>query len=329
METLRMGNAPCSWGLLENQDQSKQIAFDQMLDELKQTGYTGTELGDWGYMPTDPQVLAKELGQRELTMLGAFVPVAMKYASKHAEGAARAVKTAQLLAALATEPKPYLVLADDNGADPVRTKNAGRITAAQGLSRDEWKTFAEGANRVARAVFDATGLRTVLHHHSAGFVETPDEIAMLLDLTDADKLGLVFDSGHYYNGAGVEGVDLVAALDRYRERIWYIHFKDIDPRVAAEARILAWDYFTAMRHGLFCELGKGAVDFAALLQWLRARNYQGYVLVEQDVLPGMGTPKESAQRNLDYIRSIEWNFTGAEAATFATQAEHAELARSL
>ena len=312
MRKLMVGNAPCSWGLLENQDKSKQIQFDQMLDELKETGYTATELGDWGYMPTDPAALHEELNKRSLTMLGAFVPVAMKFATAHREGAERAVKTAKLLSAVAGDPAPFLVLADDNGTDPVRTKLAGRVPASVGLSKDEWKVFAAGANHVARSVFDATGLRTVFHHHSAGYVETPDEIATLLDFTDADKLGLVFDSGHYLNGAGVEGVDLVAALNRFKERIWYIHLKDISPEVAHQAHREEWDYFNAMRNGLFCELGKGAVDFPALLRWLASQDYKGYTLVEQDVLPGMGTPKESAARNREYLRSIESNFTCAE-----------------
>jgi inosose dehydratase len=39
-------------------------------------------------------------------------------------------------------------------------------------------------------------------------------------------------------------------------------------------------------------------------EWLQQRNYQGFITVEQDVLPGMGQPKESAGRNRDYLRSI-------------------------
>jgi inosose dehydratase len=183
------------------------------------------------------------------------------------------------------------------------------VPASASLNKDEWKTFAAGANKVARAVYDATGLRTVFHHHSAGYVETPDEIATLLELTDADKLGIVFDSGHYLNGAGVDDVDLVAALNRFKDRIWYIHLKDISPEVAHQVRTQEWDYFNAVRSGLFCELGKGAVDFPALLRWLAEQDYKGYTLVEQDVLPGMGHPKESAARNREYLRSIESNFT--------------------
>jgi inosose dehydratase len=309
MKKLLVGNAPCSWGTLEHQDTSQQVPFDRMLDELVETGYTGTELGDWGYMPTDPPKLREEITRRNLVMLGAFVPVAMKYSSAHTEGVATAVKTARLLASVASKPEPFLVLSDDNGTDPVRTRMAGRVTPEIGLTSREWKTFAEGANKIAHAVFDETGLRTVFHHHCAGYVETPEEISRLLELTDPKSLGLVFDTGHYYHGTGEENCDLVAALNRFKDRIWYIHLKDIEPNIAKRSRAEKWDYFTGMRHGVYCELGKGCVDFPALLHWLSSQDYQGYALVEQDVLPGMGTPKESARRNRDYLRSIESNFS--------------------
>src|SRR5207249_11991112 len=114
--SLRVGNAPCSWGTLEFEgNKGEQIAFGRMLDELAETGYTGTELGDWGYMPTDPAALREELESRGLVMLGAFVPVALKDPQAHGKGIDTAVRTAHLLAAVASDPKPYLVLADDNG----------------------------------------------------------------------------------------------------------------------------------------------------------------------------------------------------------------------
>jgi inosose dehydratase len=307
VSNLKVGNAPCSWGTLEFESaQGEQIGFSRMLDELAATGYTGTELGDWGYMPTDPKVLSAELSRRGLVMLGAFVPVALKDRAAHQAGVDAALKTARLLAAVATDPKPYLVLADDNGSVPERTQAAGRVTREMGLDAGQWRVFAEGANRIAQAVLAETGLRTVFHHHCAGYVETPDEIAEFLRLTDPEAIGLVFDTGHYAFGSGC--ADVVAGLERFRERVWYIHFKDCQPEVAGEARRLGWDYFEALRHGVFCELGQGCVDFPAVLRWLKSSGYSGYALVEQDVLPGMGSPAESARRNREYLRSIESNF---------------------
>jgi inosose dehydratase len=308
MSKFLIGNAPCSWGTLEFEGTGgEQVGYQRMLDELAETGYSGTELGDWGYMPTDPVALRAELAGRGLVMLGAFVPVALKDSSALAAGTANAVKVARLLAAVATSPAPFLVLADNNGTIANRTQRAGRITDADGLSHDEWKTFASGAETVARAVLSETGLKTVFHHHCAGYVETHEEIARLLELTDPHTLGLVFDTGHYTYGSS--GRDAVAALDQFRDRIWYVHLKDCHPDVAARARAEGCDYFSALRHGIFCELGKGSVDFPAVLKRLAQRRYPGYMLVEQDVLPGMGSPRESARRNRQYLATIEHHFT--------------------
>jgi inosose dehydratase len=308
MNDIRIANAPCSWGALEFEGmQAERIGYRQMLDELRDTGYAGTELGDWGFMPTEPSALQAELDRRKLAMVGAFVPVALKHAQAHADGAAAAVKEARLLAAVVEPggPPPLIVLADENGTDPVRTQHAGRVTPAMGLSAAEWQTFAQGAEHVARAVRDATGLATVFHHHCAGYVETPDEIARLLDLTDPALLGLVFDTGHYlYGSGGADGQAVQEGLARFGERIRHMHFKDCHPQVAGRARAEGWDYFKAVGQGVFCELGQGSVDFGAGAAWLRTRGYHGWIVVEQDVLPGMGAPRASAQRNRDYLKSI-------------------------
>ena len=308
MASIKLANAPCSWGALEFEDiGERQIDYRQMLDELVETGYTGTDLGDWGYMPTDPARLHAELSARHVAMVGAFVPVALKNAAAHADGIAEAVKIARLLAAVAevsnsTRP-PIIVLADENGTVPQRVQNAGHITPEMGLSNAEWHTFAAGAQAVARAVRDETGLRTAFHHHCAGYVETPAEIDRLLSLTDPALLGLVFDTGHYAFGAGsCEAV--LPALEKYRERIWLVHFKDFQPDIARQVAENRWGYFEAIRHGIFCELGQGGIDFTGIVQWLKNTGYDGWVVVEQDILPGMGTPKESARRNREFLASM-------------------------
>lgn len=310
MNGIQIANAPCSWGTLEFDGiEGERIAFRQMLDELRDTGYVGTELGDWGFMPTEPAALALELSMRGLAMVGAFVPVALKYEGAHVAGEAEAVKIARLLAAVAEQipgPRlPCIVLADNNGNDPVRTSHAGRVTPEMELSAGEWNVFARGAERIARAVQTETGLPTVFHHHCAGFVETPDEIAQLLDRTDPNLLGLVFDTGHYVYGAGgAHGRLALEGIERFGERIRHVHFKDCHRELAAKARTEGWDYFGAVRQGIFCELGCGVVDFPGVTGWLRSHAYSGWIVVEQDVLPGMGAPRESARRNREYLRSI-------------------------
>jgi inosose dehydratase len=296
---IKIANAPCSWGVLEFDLEGKAAGYAQVLDEIRETGYSGTELGDWGFMPTDPGELRKELDKRSLEMVGAFVPVFLKDRSKHAAGAEVAVKTAKLMAD-AGFPEAFIVLADENGSVKERTQNAGRITSSMGLSNDEWKIFGEGAGFVAGQVKEKTGLRTVFHHHCAGYIETPDEVDNLMAFTDPELVGLVLDMGHYMFGGG----NPIEAIKKHRNRIWHIHFKDCHPEIALKSRKEGWDYFKSVANGVFCELGKGAVDFPSIVKELVGQKYSGWIVVEQDVLPGMGNPKECAEKNREYIRKL-------------------------
>ncbi|MGH8632229.1 MAG: TIM barrel protein, partial [Burkholderiales bacterium] len=197
--------------------------YGRVLDEIAQAGYEGTELGDWGFLPTDPEVLNQALRSRGLSLVGALVPWPLADAAMHKDAIDTALRTARLLASApaSDEARPFVILADDNGADATRTSLAGRIRPEHGLTPAQWKTFAAGAAAVARAVRDETGLRTVVHHHCAGFVETPEETDRFLDLTDPGLVGLCFDTGHYAYAGG----DALAGLKRYGDRAWHVHFK--------------------------------------------------------------------------------------------------------
>jgi inosose dehydratase len=296
---IRVANAPCSWGVLEFDRASTSAPYNRVLDEMRATGYAGTELGDWGFMPTDPARLRDELAARELELVGGFVPVRLARAETHAEGMRTAVRTARLMRNAGAE-RALIVLSDDNASVPMREQNAGRITAEHGFDLRQWRMFADGTERIARAVREDTGLRTVFHPHCGGFVETPDEIEQLMTRTDASLLGLVLDTGHIMFGGG----DPLHLLDRHASRVWHVHLKDCDPEVANRARREGLGYLAAVRAQLFCELGAGAVDFAALTRKLCDMAYDGWVVVEQDVFPGHGTPVESARRSRDYLRQL-------------------------
>ena len=296
---LQVANAPCSWGVLEFDWAGEAPAYARVLDEMSATGYAGTELGDWGFMPTDSATLARELSSRNLQLLGAFVPVRLTDEAALEAGVAAALQVARLLAAVAGE-SPFVVLSDDTAAHPHRTRIAGRVRPTDGLDERGWSTLAGGAERIARQVREDTGLRTVFHHHCATFVETPEEIEQLLARTDPALLGLCLDTGHAAFGGG----NPVTTAIKWRDRIWHAHLKDCDERIRARAASDGWDYQLAVRNGVFCELGRGAVDFPALLTLLRDSGYDGWLVVEQDVLPSMGDPAHSAARNRAYLKSL-------------------------
>lgn len=296
---IRVANAPCSWGVLEFDLEGKPAPYAQVLDEMQRCGYAGTELGDWGFLPVDPEKLSHELRSRQLELVGAFVPVAFASALRQSRWQRAAVRVARLMAEAGFD-KALLILADDNGTIPLRTSNAGRITAQMGLSPEDWVRFAEGVNLLARTIRRETGLSVAFHHHCAGYVETDAEIRTLIELTDPDLISLVFDTGHYRLGGG----DPLTGLRNHFDRIKHVHFKDCSNKIASEARLKSWDYFESVRAGVFCELGQGSVDFDSIIRELRERSYEGWIVVEQDVLPGMGTPKVCARRNRQYLESL-------------------------
>ncbi|HEX6162900.1 MAG TPA: TIM barrel protein [Vicinamibacterales bacterium] len=296
---IRVANAPCSWGVLEFGGDAKPATFDTVLDEIRSTGYEGTELGDWGFMPTDPAALKRELASRRLAMVGAFVPIGLADARTHGFGLETAVRTAELMRD-AGAAEAVIVLADDNASVPAREQNAGRIAPEHELTDRQWDTFAAGADLVARAVAERTGLRTVFHPHCGGYVETPREIDALMQRTDPKRLGLVLDTGHIVYGGG----DPLRVFQAHRDRVWHVHFKDCDANVAAMARQQKLGYLAAVRKQLFCELGEGIVDFEAVTAALREARYNGWIVVEQDVFPGYGSPKESAAKSRNYLRSL-------------------------
>ena len=297
---IKIANAPCSWGALEFDLEGRALGYEQVLDEIAETGYTGTELGDWGFMPTDPIALKAELEKRDLQLLGAFVPVALSRQASHNDGVAKASKVASLMKNAGFD-NAFIVLADENGSVDYRKQNAGRIKSHDRLSATDMDIFAKGAEKIAKDIRDRYDMRTVFHHHCAGFIETPDEIVALMDATDPSLLGLCFDTGHFMFGGGN---DPVSMLKKYKDRVWHVHFKDFSPAVAEAAQRNNWDYFEAVKNGVFCELGRGAVNFAEVKSFLEAMNYDGWIVVEQDVLPGMGNPKLYAGKNRQYLQSI-------------------------
>lgn len=114
LNSIRIGNAPCSWGILEFQLEGETYPSDQVLDKMQRGGYAGTELGDPGFLPEDPRRLRFELEERSLELVGAFVPLPFSRVTELGSRMEAALATARTIAA-AGYRSAFLILSDDNG----------------------------------------------------------------------------------------------------------------------------------------------------------------------------------------------------------------------
>jgi inosose dehydratase len=294
---IKIANAPVSWAIYEFSELEQKYTYQRVLDEIAETGYVGTELGPWGFLPPDPDVLRPELERRRLSMVSAFVPVNFLDADSIEAGEAQALKVGRLLAALGAQ---IIILADDNGKVTELVQQAGRRRGSW-LSEADWDVYAANVNRVVRRVYDELGLKAAFHHHCAGYVETPEETGHLMDRTHPELVGLCLDTGHWLYAGG----DPLAAVKEYDTRINHVHFKDCDLDVRQLSVDEKLNYFQAVQAGVFSELGKGSVKFPDIVAELKRLDYDGWGTVEQDVLTDdLDAPRHSARHNRDYLRKL-------------------------
>ena len=290
---IQIATAPVSWGVLMK-DTPNVLPYNIVLDQIKEAGYSGTELGPYGYLPFDIPKLRDELDSRELKLISAFTIFNFLQGEKDERVYREALETAHVLAAMGCE---YMVLSDALFVVENRARRAGRVRREDSLRAVDWDQAAKNVDGFARMIHEEYGMRCVVHPHVGGYLEADFEIDALLERTD--QVGLCFDMAHIAYGGG----DPVAVLAKWRDRTWYMHIKECDSRVRQQINAREGDYFAGVEAGVFPALGKGTIDWHAINQILHEMNYDGWGTVEQDILPGMGiNALESAKHNRAFLR---------------------------
>ena len=293
--TIEIGNAPCSWGVEFAQD-PRNPAWRDVLRDCAQAGYKGIELGPVGFMPEDPVELAEALAEHDLTLIGGVVFRAFHDPAQWDDVLDGAVRTCRALKAHGAQ---HLVLIDS--ISPRRAGTAGRADAAEQMDAAEWIAFRDRIAHVARMGTEEFGLTVGIHAHAAGFMDFEPELDRLLDEVDERILKICFDTGHH----SYAGFDPVAFMERHMDRISYMHFKDIDPEVKADAVAKGTGFYEACGQGIFCNLGQGDVDFPRVRQLLLDHGFDGWCTVEQDCDPLLDPDTlGDATANRNYLKSI-------------------------
>jgi inosose dehydratase len=267
---MMLGSAPDSWGVWFADD-PLQIPWRRFLDEIAEVGYRWTELGPFGYLPTDPAVLERELSSRGLELVGGFVKFDLEDAEAWRREEPGLDELATFLRALGGE---YMIIIDE-----LYTEEAtGADRFAPTLDDAAWDQLVATTARVMEAT-DRHGLRPVFHPHAQTHVEYQDQIERLL--ADVDGLELCFDVGHHAYCGG----DPVQFFARHRDRIPYLHLKSVDSELRSRVEREGLSFAAAVAAGVFVEPSRGSVDFEALRDVIVDTGYSGYAIVEQDLYP--------------------------------------------
>lgn len=301
-------SAPDSWGVLDYPGPSWEQSYEKMLDEMVEAGYTGSELGPYGFFPTDPKILQPQLEKRNLKLLASFVPVKMTEPGASQAVMERIRKVGGLLAALKA---PFLVIADDQSNE--RNAFSGRVydKGCPTLTAEQWKHIGKIVAD-AEKVANEFGLDLVFHPHVATYVETPEECERFYDVTSHTNVGLCLDTGHCVYGHG----DSVKEAEKYKDKLRFVHVKDCDVQILAQARQNKWTFEEAIEHKVFTVIGQGNIDFPTFFRTLVKNGYSGWSVVEQDVKFGATPipPAQSIAASLKYLNGVVKDLGSAAAA---------------
>ncbi|MFY9935018.1 MAG: TIM barrel protein [Streptosporangiaceae bacterium] len=293
---LRLGTCPDSWGVWFADD-PLQTPWHRFLDEVAEVGYDWLELGPFGYLPADPARLADELAQRSLSVAGGTVH---GHSGLHRPGDWPDIErvTRQVCELTAAVGGRHVIFVPVPG---YRDDKTGAYLEAAELDDEQWRTMIRAANDLGRLTAEEYGLRLEFHPHADSHVETQAQTGRFLDDTDPRFVSLCLDTGHL----AYRHADNVAIINDYPDRIGYVHIKQMDPAIVAQAERENLAFGQAVAMGASCEPPLGepvVVDVAKALQEL---NRDVFVVVEQDMYPApFDKPKPIAQRTYDYLRSV-------------------------
>ena len=287
IERGRIAGAPISWGVCEVDGWGFQLPVERVLREMHRLGLTATEFGPEGWLPQEPVARAQALREHGLTAVGGFLPVVL-----HDPGHDPAPELDAFADACVAAGATVVVLAAATGVTGYDVRPE--------LTDEQWGTLCSNLD----ALHDrarARGLSLALHPHVGTMVEGADDVETVMARS---RVALCLDTGHLM-AAGVDPVPLAKA---HAERVVHVHLKDVDAGLAAAVHHGSTSFSEAVSAGLFRPLGRGDVDVAGLVTTLEDRGYDGWYVLEQDVMldgePTGDGPVEDVRTSLAHLEGL-------------------------
>jgi len=277
---VRIGINPISWSNDDLPSLGGETPLETALSEGRAIGYQGFELGN--KFPRDPSALRDVLARHGLACVSGWYSGRLATGSVDDEIAAVGPHL-ELLAKNGATVMVYGEVADSIQGSPVALYKRPRFRTDL-----QWRSYGERVSAFARYTL-SRGVRLGYHHHMGAYVQAPEDVDKLMQVTTPD-VGLLFDTGHMTFAGG----DASAMLSRHIGRVCHVHCKDVRPAVIAMARNRAWSFLEAVINGAFTVPGDGAIDFAAIIATLREHGYRGWLVVEAEQDPKKANPLKYA-----------------------------------
>lgn len=286
---IKWGIAPIGW----RNDDIPSIGADnnlqQLLSDIVVAGFQGTEIG--GFFP-GPDELNYELKLRNLQIAGQWfssyiIRDGIEKASEDFEKHCQYLKAVNAPIAVVSE-QTYTIQ---------RSDTADIFTDKPHFTDKEWDEVCEGLNHYGE-IAAKYGLKVAYHHHMGTGIQTKEETDRLMENTDPDKVGLLFDTGHI----AVSDGDYLPLLNAHIDRIVHVHFKDVRKKQEQIARDEHMTFQEAFTKGkMFTVPGDGDLDFKPVFNKLIENNYKGWIVVEAEQDPAEKNPLEMAEIAHKYI----------------------------
>lgn len=283
----RVAGAPISWGVCEVPNWGHQLEADRVLAEMRTLGLAATEFGPVGFLEEEPAAKAEQLASYGMKAVGGFLPVLLHDAAHDPLPEVDAFIDGCLASGAGV-----VVLAAFTGVDGYDARPV--------LDDEGWATMLAHLDRITDRA-EARGVIACVHPHVGTMVETGEETERVLA---GSRVGLCVDTGHLMVG----GADPVALTARHPDRVVHVHLKDVDGSLAAKVSGGSLSFGEAVRAGMFRPLGDGDVDIAAMVRTLEDAGYQGWYVLEQDVMldapPVDEGPVADVRKSLDYLLRV-------------------------
>ncbi|GKV65860.1 MULTISPECIES: myo-inosose-2 dehydratase [unclassified Sporosarcina] len=293
--SFKLGIHPINWVGEDVQEHGDFYEYDQVMEEISSLGVKGTEVSR--KFPKDPNELKKALNKYGLSLTTQWKSVFFTDPSRQKEELDAYRKHVQFLKLFDCK---VVSTAEIGGSmlnqDPTRKQDE---TFVEHLKEDQWNYLAEGLNK-AGEICQEYGMDLVYHHHAGTVVEQPSEIDKLMEMTDPALVSLLYDTGHALYGTN----DPVELLQKYYDRVKYIHLKDIRKDVLEKALSEKYSLRKSLRSGLFTVPGDGCIDFTSIIKIMMEHNYNRWALIEGEQDPLEHNPYDYAENSIHYLQQI-------------------------